>query len=784
MTFSALKLSLLNMNDVTSQPNRSDDYLLLGQYAEQAYLSYAMSVVKGRALPDVADGQKPVQRRILYAMKDMGLVHGAKPVKSARVVGEILGKYHPHGDASAYDAMVRMAQDFVLRYPLIDGIGNFGSRDGDSAAAMRYTEARLTPMAELLLSEIDMGTVDFIPNYDGAFVEPMVLPARLPMVLLNGASGIAVGLATEIPSHNLREVSAAAVALLKQPDLDTAGLMEYIPGPDFAGGAQIISKKEDIQTIYTQGKGSIRVRARYEIEKMARGHWRAIVTELPPGTSAQKILAEIEEQTNPKPKTGKKNLSQEQQNTRTLMLSLLDRVRDESDGQAPVRLVFEPKSSRQNPDDFMNTLMAQTSLEGNIPVNLVMMGQDNRPAQKNLSQILQEWLSFRLKTITRRLQYRLEQVEKRIHILEGRQIAFLHIDEVIRVIRESDEPKEELIAAFGLSTIQAEDILEIRLRQLARLEWIKLETELNKLQQERSELTTLLQDEKAKKKLLIKEIESDTKTYGDDRRTLIEAADRATLTQTTADEPITLILSKQGWLKTRAGHHLDLSQTTFKEGDYLLQTIESRTIWPVVLLDSQGRTYTVDAASIPGGRGDGVPVGSLVELAKGVEIVAIISALPDQYYLLANSSGYGFIVQMKDLVSRTKNGKVVMTLNENETMLAPVKLSATGVSSPESINVVSLSSANRLLAFPLSELKIMSKGRGLQIMSLPKGETLQFVSLIEGGEFVLETRGKRGANHREVLRIQDIVNKRGHKGKELSINGSIIAVCGDVTNKS
>lgn len=772
------------MNDVTSQPNRSDDYLLLGQYAEQAYLSYAMSVVKGRALPDVADGQKPVQRRILYAMKDMGLVHGAKPVKSARVVGEILGKYHPHGDASAYDAMVRMAQDFVLRYPLIDGIGNFGSRDGDSAAAMRYTEARLTPMAELLLSEIDMGTVDFIPNYDGAFVEPMVLPARLPMVLLNGASGIAVGLATEIPSHNLREVSAAAVALLKQPDLDTAGLMEYIPGPDFAGGAQIISKKEDIQTIYTQGKGSIRVRARYEIEKMARGHWRAIVTELPPGTSAQKILAEIEEQTNPKPKTGKKNLSQEQQNTRTLMLSLLDRVRDESDGQAPVRLVFEPKSSRQNPDDFMNTLMAQTSLEGNVPVNLVMMGQDNRPAQKNLNEILQEWLSFRLKTITRRLQYRLEQVEKRIHILEGRQIAFLHIDEVIRVIRESDEPKEELIAAFGLSTIQAEDILEIRLRQLARLEWIKLETELNKLQQERSELTTLLQDEKAKKKLLIKEIESDTKTYGDDRRTLIEAADRATLTQTTADEPITLILSKQGWLKTRVGHHLDLSQTTFKEGDYLLQTIESRTIWPVVLLDSQGRTYTVDAASIPGGRGDGVPVGSLVELAKGVEIVAIISALPDQYYLLANSSGYGFIVQMKDLVSRTKNGKVVMTLNENETMLAPVKVSATGVSSPENINVVSLSSANRLLAFPLSELKIMSKGRGLQIMSLPKGETLQFISLIEGGEFVLETRGKRGANHHEVLRIQDIVNKRGHKGKELSVNGSIIAVCGDVTNKS
>lgn len=772
------------MNDITQQPNHNDDFLLLGQYAEQAYLSYAMSVVKGRALPDVSDGQKPVQRRILYAMKDMGLVHGAKPVKSARVVGEILGKYHPHGDASAYDAMVRMAQDFVLRYPLIDGIGNFGSRDGDSAAAMRYTEARLTPMAELLLSEIDMGTVDFIPNYDGAFVEPTVLPARLPMVLLNGASGIAVGLATEIPSHNLCEVSAAAIALLKQPDLDTAALMEHIPGPDFAGGAQIISKKEDIQAIYAQGKGSIRVRARYEIEKLARGHWRAIVTELPPGVSAQKILAEIEEQTNPKPKTGKKNLSHDQQNTRTLMLSLLDRVRDESDGMAPVRLVFEPKSSRQNPDDFMNTLMAQTSLEGNVSINLVMMGQDNRPAQKSLSEILREWLNFRILTITRRLQYRLDQVEKRIHILEGRQIAFLHIDEVIRVIRESEEPRSELMSAFGLSATQAEDILEIRLRQLARLEWIKLETELAKLQQERDRITSLLRDEKAKKKLVIKEIETDTKNYGDKRRTLIQAAERATLTQTTADEPITLVLSKKGWLKTRAGHNLDLSQTTFKEGDDLLQTVEGRSIWPVVLLDSQGRTYTVDAASIPGGRGDGVPVGSLVELAKGVEIIAVASALPDQYYLLANSSGYGFMAQMKDLVSRTKNGKVVMTLNAHEAMLPPVSISATGMTSPENINVVSISNANRLLAFPLSELKVMSKGRGLQLMSLPKGGILEFVTLIEGAEFMLETRGKRGANHKERLRIQDIANKRGHKGKELSVNGSIIAIHNNLTTKS
>lgn len=770
------------MSDVIQQSDHGEDYLLLGQYAERAYLAYAMSVVKGRALPDVADGQKPVQRRILYAMKDMGLVHGSKPVKSARVVGEILGKYHPHGDASAYDAMVRMAQDFTLRYPLIDGIGNFGSRDGDSAAAMRYTEARLTPIAELLLSEIDMGTVDFIPNYDGAFVEPTVLPARLPMILLNGASGIAVGLATEIPSHNLREVSAAAIALLKQPNLDTAALMQHLPGPDFAGGGQIITSPEDIQVIYAQGKGSIRVRARYEIEKLARGHWRAIVNELPPGTSAQKILAEIEEQTNPKPKTGKKNLTQEQMNTRTLMLSLLERVRDESDGQAPVRLVFEPKSSRIQPDEFMNTLLAQTSLEGNVAINLVMMGQDNKPAQKNLVQILREWLDFRILTVTRRLQYRLGQVEKRIHILQGRQTVFLHIDEVIRVIRESDEPKQELISAFGLSEIQADDILEIRLRQLARLEWIKLETELNKLQQEREQLVSLLENEIAKKNLVIKEIDVDTKLYGDNRRTLIQPAERATLTQMTADEPVTLVLSKKGWLKTRVGHNLDLSQTTFKEGDGLMQAVEGRTVWPVILLDSHGRAYSVDAASIPGGRGDGVPAGSLVELDQGATIVAMLTALPQQHYLLANSGGYGFVIAFKDLVSRTKNGKVVMTVNDNETLLPPLPVPAKSLSAGSQTELIAVSSANRLLAFPLLELKVMAKGRGLQIMSLPSDETLNYIVLSDSPEFTLETQGKRGGRHQETLRVQDISNRRGHKGKELSVSGAILAIYGTLND--
>ncbi|MDO5070096.1 MAG: DNA topoisomerase IV subunit A [Neisseria zoodegmatis] len=765
------------MNEHTPQPAVGDDYLLLGQYAERAYLEYAMSVVKGRALPEVSDGQKPVQRRILYAMRDMGLTHGAKPVKSARVVGEILGKYHPHGDASAYDAMVRMAQDFTLRYPLIDGIGNFGSRDGDGAAAMRYTEARLTPIAELLLSEINMGTVDFVPNYDGAFEEPVHLPARLPMVLLNGASGIAVGLATEIPSHNLTEVTQAAIALLKKPSLETADLMQYIPAPDFAGGGQIITSAADLQQIYETGKGSVRVRARYEIEKLARGQWRIIVTELPPNTSAQKILAEIEEQTNPKPKSGKKNLSQDQQNTKALMLSLLEKVRDESDGESPVRLVFEPKSSRIEPENFINTLMAQTGLEGNVPMNLVMMGLDNRPAQKNLKTILQEWLDFRVITVTRRLKFRLAQVEKRIHILDGRMIAFLHIDEVIKVIRESDEPKPDLMAAFGLTEIQAEDILEIRLRQLARLEGFKLEKELNELREEEGRLKILLGDENEKRKLIIKEMQADMKQFGDERRTLVEEASRATLTQTTADEPVTLILSNKGWIRSRAGHNVDLSQTTFKEGDGLKQVIEGRTVWPVVVLDSHGRTYTLDAAEIPGGRGDGVPVASLIELQNGAEVVAMMTGLPEQHYLLSNSGGYGFIAKLGDMVSRIKAGKVVMTLKAGERTLPPVSIYAVSLINPD-CKVLLATDEPRLLAFTIGELEVMAKGRGLQLISLSDGIKLEHVAVTSSPEFVAESVGKRGATHKERLRIQDINNKRGRKGKVLEISGRLKRLSG------
>ncbi|MBP3220865.1 MAG: DNA topoisomerase IV subunit A [Neisseriaceae bacterium] len=789
---------------MTEIPNNHNEQLSLGEYAQQAYLAYAMSVVRSRALPDVADGQKPVQRRILYAMHDMRLNAGAKPVKSARVVGEILGKYHPHGDFSAYDAMVRMAQDFTLRYPLIDGIGNFGSRDGDGAAAMRYTEARLTPIASLLLSELSMGTVDFMPNYDGAFEEPSVLPARLPFVLLNGASGIAVGLATEIPPHNLREVAAASVALLRNPNLQTAEILQYLPAPDFPGGGQIISSPDELLKIYETGKGSIRVRARYEVEKLARGQWRVVVSELPPAVSAQKILAQIEEMTNPKPKAGKKQLSQEQQNTKSLMLSLIDKVRDDSDNESPVRLVFEPKSSRLDPDEFINTLMANTDLECNSPINLVMMGGNGKPAQKGLKQILTEWLSFRVATVTRRLQYRLSEVQKRIHILQGRMTVFLHIDEVIKVIREADEPKPELMRAFGLTEIQAEDILEIRLRQLARLEWIKLESELAKLQEEEGNLKHLLSDETAKKRLIIKEIQDDAKQFGDDRRTLVEAAERAVSVQTVADEPITIILSQKGWVRTRQGHNLDLSQITFKDGDDLRQTVESRTVAEIVLLDNLGRSYTIAAADIPGGRGDGVPISSLIDLQAGAQIITLISGLPENRYLLANTGGYGFICAVKDMLSKVKAGKVLMTLNDNEKMLVPCAVpnsfrlpennDTVIASEPQSgergnllmservpnlsgsLKVLLATSEPRILAFELAELRQMSKGRGLQLVNLPDKETLTHIILTDKEEYTVESTGRRGAVHTDTLRIVDVLNKRAKKGKPIHLSGSLKAL--------
>jgi len=514
-----------------SANNGAPDALTLAHYAERAYLEYALSVVKGRALPDVCDGQKPVQRRILYAMQRMGLAFagtgGAKPVKCARVVGDVLGRFHPHGDLAAYEALVRMAQDFSQRYPLIDGQGNFGSRDGDGAAAMRYTEARLAPIARLLLDEIDEGTVDFIPNYDGSTEEPRQLPARLPFVLLNGASGIAVGMATEVPSHNLREVAAAAVALIRNEHLTADELAQLIPGPDYPGGGQIISSASDIRDAYAGGRGSLKVRARWKIEDLARGQWQLVITELPPGTSTQKVLEEIEEISNPKVKTGKKALSADQLQLKATLLAVLDTVRDESSRDAPVRLVFEPKSRTVEQADLVKTLLAQTSLECSAPINLTMVGADGKPVQKGLRQILVEWTGFRQETVRRRTAHRLGKVRDRIHVLEGRQLVLLNIDEVIRIIRHSDEPKAALIERFKLSDRQAEDILDIRLRQLARLEAIKIEQELAELRAEEAKLSEILDSPAALKRTLIKEIEADAKAHGDERRGRSEGGGRA-----------------------------------------------------------------------------------------------------------------------------------------------------------------------------------------------------------------------------------------------------------------
>ena len=696
------------------------DSLTLAQYAERAYLDYAVSVVKGRALPDVCDGQKPVQRRILYAMNEMGLGPTAKPVKSARVVGDVLGKFHPHGDVAAYDALVRMAQSFTLRYPLIDGQGNFGSRDGDGAAAMRYTEARLTPHARLMLDEIGLGTVDFTGNYDGSTEEPVLLPARLPMVLLNGASGIAVGMATEIPPHNLREVAAAAVAMLKNPKADIDALLALMPGPDFPGGGQIISPAGDIRDIYASGRGSIKARARHVVEDLARGQWQLVVTELPHGVSAQKVLEEIEEISNPKLRPGKKSLTPEQLQLKQTLLGVLDAVRDESGKDAPVRLVFEPKTSRIEQQELLRVLRAHTSLETGVPMNLVMIGLDGRPRQKGLAAILSEWCEFRVRTVTRRSEHRLHKVGDRMHILEGRQLVLLNIDEVIRIIRESDEPKTALIAAFGLSERQAEDILEIRLRQLARLEAIRIEQELAELRTERESLEALLANPQAMRRQVVREIEADAKQYGDARRTLIEAAERTTIDLRVAEEPVTVIVSEMGWVRARQGHGHDASQFGYKAGDGPYGAFEVMTTDQLFAVATNGRVYSVPVSQLPSARGDGAPITSLVDLEPGSRVDHAFAAPADAGVLLATSGGNGLLCQAADLVGRTRQGKSFLSLDEGDVPLRPALFS------PGMARVLCLSAEGKALVFALSDLKVLRNGgRGVILMGLDARDTLR-----------------------------------------------------------
>jgi len=743
----------------------SKDSLTLAVYAERAYLDYAISVVKGRALPDVADGQKPVQRRILFSMSEMGLRAEAKPVKSARVVGDVLGKFHPHGDQSAYDALVRLAQSFSLRYPLIDGQGNFGSRDGDGAAAMRYTEARLTKIASLLLNEIDQGTVDFAPNYDGSFQEPKLLPARLPFVLLNGASGIAVGMATEIPSHNLREVAAAAIALMKSPKMTVAQLLEIMPGPDYPGGAQIISSVAEITQIYETGRGSVKVRARWSVEEMARGQWQIVVNELPPATSSQRVLQEIEEITNPKVKVGKKTLTPDQNNLKSTILNVLDGVRDESSKDAAVRLVFEPKSKNIDVNEFVNLLLAHTSLESNAPMNLVMIGNDGRPRQKNLKDILSEWVEFRVGTVTRRTQYRLGKVKDRMHILEGRLIVLLNIDKVIKIIRNSDEPKADLIKEFKLTDRQAEDILDIRLRQLARLEGIKIEQELKELKSERNDLEGLLQSDTVLRKRIIKEIEADMKEFGDERRTLIQEDKRAVAETKVIDEPVTVIVSQKGWVRVRQGHEHDTTQFSFKAGDALYATFEVRTVDVIQGFGSDGRVYTVAVSELPGARGDGSPLTSFVNLAPGSQMVAYYAGQADDLVLISTRAGYGFLANVADMSTRNKAGKSFISIDNKSEGDIPLGAAKVHIGMKQ---VACLSAASKLLVFPLNELKrLPTGGKGVILMGIDDKEALASAIAVgpEGATYYGTGRGGKPTElNLDAKTLKSFAGNRARKG--------------------
>ena len=782
--------------DLTAAPSDSDDDLNLANYAQRAYLEYALSVVKGRALPDVCDGQKPVQRRILYSMSRMGLgfggangATGAKPVKSARVVGDVLGRFHPHGDQAAYDALVRMAQDFSQRYPLIDGQGNFGSRDGDGAAAMRYTEARLSKITSLLMEEIDQGTVDFIPNYDGSTEEPSQLPARLPFTLLNGASGIAVGLATEIPSHNLREIADACIALIKAPKLSDEDLYAQVPGPDYPGGGQIISSSGDIADAYRTGRGSLKVRARWKIEELARGQWQLVVTELPPNVSSQKVLEEIEEITNPKVKAGKKALSLEQTQLKASVLAVLDGVRDESNKDAMVRLVFEPKTSKIEQQELITALLAHTSLETSSSINLTMIGIDGRPTLKSLRQIMNEWIEFRQRTINKRSQHKLDKVLDRIHILEGRALVLLNIDEVIAIIRESDEPKAALIARFNLSERQADDILDIRLRQLARLEAIKIEQELSELRIEQGKLEEILANPNSLRRLMVKEIEQDAKQFADERRTLIQTEKKAVLEVKIVDEPVTVVVSSKGWVRARTGHGHDAASFAFKAGDGLYGTFECRTVDTLLAFGSQGRVYSVPVAMLPGARGDGQPVTTLIELESGTQLLHYFAGPSNALLLLSSSAGYGFLATVESMTSRLKAGKAFITCNEGEQICRPSQasasisngngfaLTASNVASNEqgsnsgrtwlaATHVACASTGGRILTFEIKDLKTMTNGgRGLMLIDLDAKDTLAGAAAYTRSINITGI-GRGGKERSENLEIRSLNNARAARARK------------------
>lgn len=738
------------------------DELTLAYFASRAYLEYAISVVKGRALPDVCDGMKPVQRRILYAMKRLGLNPDVKTVKSARVVGEVLGKYHPHGDSAAYDAMVRLAQDFTMRYPLVQGQGNFGSADGDGAAAMRYTEVRLSKYADLLLGELDKGTVKFIPNYDGTHKEPVLLPARLPVLLLNGSSGIAVGMATEIPSHNLTEVGEAAIEVIRNPEITTDELLEIVKGPDFPGGAQVISPASDIKNVYRSGYGNLQVRATYHFEELSRGQWQLVFDSVPYKVSVMKVMSELEALTNPKAPQGKKSLTVKQQQDKQLIMNVMSGMRDESSAEAPVRLVIDPKSKSIDREELVSTILSKTSLETSCKFNLVVIGIDGKPRQKGLKDILSEWVSFRLRTVRARSQTSLNEAEARIHTLEGRLIVLVDIEEVIRIIRGADDPKKELMTHFGLSDTQAEDILEIKLRQLASLDEVKLRKELEKLRNEAERLRGLLTDEKKLRREVTKEIRQDIDTYGDERRTLIEEAKGASIAKQVIDEPVTVIVSEKGFLRSRQGHGFDARAMNFKLGDKYRCSMECRSVDNLYILSNTGRIYSIPVSSLPSARGEGTHVSAFVQFQDGDVPFDYICGAPDTVLLFTSDAAMGFFCKMSDLAVRQRGGKSFFILDGAKPL--PVQ-----VSTPLTGWIAALSSSGRLVVFTTDELRALSSGgKGTTIMALQDDEKLVAAVPISPNGVVVVGKG-RGGKIQELLvgprSIEDYRTRRGRKGR-------------------
>ena len=732
-------MSNINYEGIEQMPLRT--------FTEKAYLNYSMYVIMDRALPFIGDGLKPVQRRIVYAMSELGLNAAAKFKKSARTVGDVLGKFHPHGDSACYEAMVLMAQPFSYRYPLVDGQGNWGAPDDPkSFAAMRYTESRLSKISEILLTELGQGTVDFQPNFDGTLEEPQYLPARLPHILLNGTTGIAVGMATDIPPHNINEVADAAVLLLDNPKAGLDDVLNIIQGPDFPTEAEIISPKDDIRKMYETGRGSIKMRATWHKED-----GEIIISALPHQSSPSKIIAQIAEQM-----TAKK-------------LPMVEDIRDEADYENPVRIVLVPRSNRVDTDALMAHLFATTDLEKSYRVNMNMIGLDHKPAVKGLLQVLTEWLTFRRTTVTRRLQHRLDKVLARLHILDGLMIAFLNIDEVIEIIRTEDEPKQVLMARFNLSDEQAEAILNLRLRHLAKLEEHQLQAEKDKLEEERSNLELILGSERRLNTLIKKEIQEDAKKYASPRMSqLVEREEAKAISESemTPAEPITVILSEMGWVRCAKGHDIDPAGLSYKAGDKYLAHACGKSNQPVIFIDSTGRSYALDPLSLPSARSQGEPLTGKLTLPAGATIEQVIMEPEKQELLMASDAGYGFICKFEDLIARNKAGKALISLPENAKVLKPETLS-------ESASLlVSLTSAGRMLIFPVRDLPALSKGKGNKIISIPaanakaRSELLVKLFLISEQASLEFHSGKR----KITLKPEDLQKfraERGRKGSQL-----------------